>query len=104
MTGRTDSRCTMDVEPDVALCAPAGFAGMEPHARAQRHSIRPLRVPSGRCERALACNGRGDGILRASKDDEEAIALRIDFISAGGLKDLTQQGAVAFERFVIPIA
>src|SRR4051794_29637796 len=100
MARSTDAGRSNHIQPDIALPAALGVAGMHSHARQNSHAFGPWMGYD--CSLALhGCLNRIDG---ARKGDEEAIALRIDLATVMCLEDRAQQRTILGEHIAVAYA
>ena len=83
MAGRADPRRAHDVDPDVALLADDGLAGVQAHPDGQPAAVRP----AVRGEPLLRRDGCCDRVAGAGEGEEERVALcvHLDAVSAAEL-------------------
>jgi hypothetical protein len=78
MTSRADSRCTVNIQPDVARCHQSRLSSVDADTYARLHAGRPLMAG----ERALDRDGRFHSVLRSQEDGERRVTLRVDVVTA----------------------
>ena len=98
--GGADARRAVDVDPDVALLADDGLAGVDAHADAELGPVRPVMAR----ERLLRRDGGRDRVLRAAEAVEERVALRVDLLAPARAERLADDAAVIRERVGVPVA
>ena len=90
MSGGADASGPVDAQPDVALLCDDGLSGVHAHPYPDDCLARPRACGdlslSGQC--------RGDGILRARKDDEEGVSLRVHLAAAVLLKERAEEAVM----------
>jgi hypothetical protein len=69
MTGRGDTRCTVDVEAHVIVATDNALAAVKAHPHVDGSTLRPCRV----LERTLTGDGGRDGRRCIAEDNEERI-------------------------------
>ena len=95
-----ETRGADDVEAVVALLADRRLAGVEAHAHADVHPLRP-RV---RRVRALRLDRGRDRVARAREGEEERVALRVDLDAAAVAERLAHEPPVVGEHVAVPVA
>ena len=98
--GAAEPRGADDVEAVVALLADRRLAGVEAHAHADVHPLRP-RV---RRVRALRLDRGRDRVARAREGEEERVALRVDLDAAAVSERLAHEPPVVGEHVAVPVA
>ena len=99
MRGLADAPATVHGDPDVAVAARCGLAGVQPHPHAHLCIGRP---PLG-CERPLRRNRRCDRASRAREDGEQRVAGRVDLGAAARLGRLPQQLPLPFQQPAVAV-
>ena len=94
MPGGGDARCTVDVDPDVALFGHDGLARVKPHADADR----PV------AKRRLPVRGGCDRVGGARECDEERVALRVDLDAAVPCERVPQRTTVLAQQLRVVLA
>jgi hypothetical protein len=100
VTRVADARGLVDGEPDVAVCSDAGLAGVQPHADAHLHVVRPVVLG----ERELPGGGGLERRAGAAEDDEERVALGVDLDPANLRERRAQEAVVRREHVAVAVA
>jgi hypothetical protein len=95
-----DAGGAVDAEADVALAGDRRLGRVHAHAHAQV----ALGGPGMSAEGPLGGERGGDGRLRARKDDEERVALRVDLASACVGDRLPEQPLLVGEQVAVGVA
>jgi hypothetical protein len=98
MAGGRNTSGLVNAEPDVAILADTGLAGVQAHPHSHLDPIGPW--VSGDVPLGIDC--RRNCILAALKSDEERVALRVDFSTVVRGKGSSQDALVVCEH--IPVA
>jgi hypothetical protein len=93
VSGGTDPRSSVHVQPDVALVDDVRFAGVEAHANTDWAA-----------QRSLSFLGSSEGIVRLRENDEEGVPLRVHFDAGVARERLAQHTAVLGERLDVVVA
>ena len=99
MAGGADPCRPVHAESDVALLADGRLAGVEAHAYAYLHTVRPLVL--GEC--ALRDDGGCESRLGAGKGEEERVSLVIDLASLAPLDGVSEDALVLLEHVAVAL-
>ncbi|KRT77837.1 MAG: hypothetical protein XU14_C0004G0007 [Armatimonadetes bacterium CSP1-3] len=89
----------MDIEPDIMVAGQRRLPGVDPHAHAHLHAVRP----GVRRQRALRRHRGAHGVPGAGKGDEEGVALRIHLRALLLGEGLTQEALVLEQHLAVAL-
>src|SRR5712691_9563917 len=90
----------MNGQAEIPLVPDEGFARVKAHTYPQLSALGP-RMSS---KRPLGRYGSGSGVLRATEDHEEGVALGIDLLAVVLREGGTQESSVIGQNSAVPVA
>ena len=94
-----DARRADDVEPEIALIADRGLAGVQTHPHAHRLLLGPRVIGEG----ALSSDRAGDGVPRPRERVEEGVPLCVDLCAALVAEMLPQKQAMVADDIAVGV-
>src|SRR2546421_2555989 len=100
MASAHDAGSAMHIQTHVAVRGTLWFTGVQAHAHAHKHVLRP----GMRGEGALHLHRCTDRLAGASEGHEEAISLRVDLVAAARMERGTHQGSILLQHVGVALA